>query len=403
MTPLLMPYNGVDVPHALVEVNQACNIRCRACYKDKYGLTKPLPQIMEEVDLARRFRRLDSLTLAGGEPTLHPELEAIITHAAKGGLHVQLLSNGYGLDEGRLTRLRAAGLSQVYLHIDSFQERPDAPKVTGARREPDLDALRDEVVGRGTRAGLRCALSVTLYQDNLPDLPSVVRYVLTRPDVHRLLVTCCTDFDALAGEVGGCAQRQGTPAANTRGGELAGQRVTNAEVELVLAPLGMRPYAFVASSRSDTERRWILYHAFTVYDRDGTVHTLHCDEAFGRIVGRLNAASKRFRGTYPFGQVMKSRAAAALCAAYAAVSRDGRGAALRLLARALKPGARLLQKSFVFQQGPNVTADGGIEWCKDCPDATIRNGRLVPVCMADLLSPLGSPAPPGAEGIAPLL
>jgi hypothetical protein len=26
--------------------------------------------------------------------------------------------------------------------------------------------------------------------------------------------------------------------------------------------------------------------------------------------------------------------------------------------------------------------------CRGCPDATVRNGRLVPVCIADMVSPL---------------
>ena len=36
---------------------------------------------------------------------------------------------------------------------------------------------------------------------------------------------------------------------------------------------------------------------------------------------------------------------------------------------------------------------GRVQFCWKCPDATIRNGRLVPVCMAGRLSPLGDHAP----------
>jgi len=30
----------------------------------------------------------------------------------------------------------------------------------------------------------------------------------------------------------------------------------------------------------------------------------------------------------------------------------------------------------------------GYEFCYHCPDATIRNGKLTPVCIADLVNPL---------------
>jgi hypothetical protein len=166
----------------------------------------------------------------------------------------------------------------------------------------------------------------------------------------------------------------------------------------------MRPYAYIGSSRSDEERRWILYYAFVVHGGcGGRPRVVHADEAFGAVVRRLNALSKRVRGAYPFGRVVRPAVAAGLLAAWGlAGGASALARAAGLLARAAAPGARLRQKSFVFQQGPNVTADGGVEWCKDCPDATVRNGRLVPVCMADLLSPLDRPAAPSVAA-APAL
>jgi hypothetical protein len=61
---------------------------------------------------------------------------------------------------------------------------------------------------------------------------------------------------------------------------------------------------------------------------------------------------------------------------------------LSFLVRLFIPGSHIHHKSFTFQQGPTCTEDGGIEYCKDCPDATVRNGTMVPVCLADYLFPL---------------
>src|SRR4030095_16050667 len=97
LEPLRMPYEGPDVPHAVIEVNQRCNISCTACYKDKSTYTKPLQQILDEVALVHAPRRLGVLSLAGGEPTLHPDLPAIILAIARRGVQLQLLSNGLHL------------------------------------------------------------------------------------------------------------------------------------------------------------------------------------------------------------------------------------------------------------------------------------------------------------------
>ncbi|MFW5739874.1 MAG: 4Fe-4S cluster-binding domain-containing protein, partial [Myxococcota bacterium] len=72
--PIPMPWSAQDVPHATLEVNQACNLACHGCYKWKFSYMKPLAKICEEVDIAARARKLETITLLGGEPTLHPAL-----------------------------------------------------------------------------------------------------------------------------------------------------------------------------------------------------------------------------------------------------------------------------------------------------------------------------------------
>lgn len=388
VAPMPMPYAGRSVPHVVIEVNQQCNIRCRACYKDKYGLTKPVEEIRAEVDLALRERDVSMVTLAGGEPSLHPRLDEVIADIAGRGVAVQMLSNGYQLDAEKLRRYKAAGLSKVYIHVDSHQRRPDAP--AGAS-EAQLDALRDEIAARVTAAGLPCALSLTLYRDSFGELDSIVRFVLTRPDYHRLLAICCTDVGTLAA---GAGQKDGAFGADRPAPEdLRAQTLTNAEVEASLARLGMEPFAFVASEKDPEARRWLFFHSFVITRPAGAPEVLHLGSRFKRVVSVANAISYRLRGRYPFGKVPNARKSVVTLLLYAVASLHLPTAwrVVAFLARLLAPGARLHQKSFVFQEGPHVTSSGEIDFCKDCPDATVRNGKLVPVCMADVLSPAAKP------------
>ena len=392
--PYRMPYDGERVPHLVLEVNQRCNIRCTACYKHKDGATKPVEQILAEADLALARRRLQVITLAGGEPTLHPELAEVVRALTARGVRVQMLTNGYDLSEEQLVRLREAGLKELFLHIDSLQTRPDVP--AGAS-ERELNALRRSVAEKVVRSGIACSLSLTLYRATLADLPGLVRFTLTEPSITRLLVTCCTDFDRIGrdftgGEILGTRQGTGGVKPLGPGESLAEQIVTSAEVEALLrGALGMEPFGYVASSHDLEARRWLFYYSVALHRPGQPAELLHFDPTFQRAV-KLSYGLARLRGRgYSFAQVYSSGQAALLGLLNAAASLSPRTMArtARFLAGLRSDGAWLQHKSFTFQQGPNLNADGEIEYCRDCPDATVRDGVMVPVCLVDVVKPQG--------------
>jgi hypothetical protein len=58
------------------------------------------------------------------------------------------------------------------------------------------------------------------------------------------------------------------------------------------------------------------------------------------------------------------------------------------VASSFRKGATFTGKTIFIQRAPNLTQNGELEYCNDCPDATARNGRLIPVCIADFVSPV---------------
>ncbi|MBW8003543.1 MAG: radical SAM protein, partial [Planctomycetes bacterium] len=195
LEPMLMPYIKKDVPHAVLEVNQKCNIVCRACYKHKFDYTKPLEQVKKEFDLLLSMRNLNTITLAGGEPTLHPDLSEIIRYITKKGILVQILSNGLALTDKLLRQYKKAGLKEILLHIDSFQTRPDMENI---RCEKDLNKLRNKIAEKINRNGIISSLELTLYRNALPEFNKIVYFVLSNPKIYRLLITCCHDMERTA-------------------------------------------------------------------------------------------------------------------------------------------------------------------------------------------------------------
>ena len=75
------------------------------------------------------FRRIDKLgdlgtgivSFSGGEPTLHPDLDALIRRVRRNGAIATIITNGYFLTPGRIEPLNAAGLDYLQISIDNVQ------------------------------------------------------------------------------------------------------------------------------------------------------------------------------------------------------------------------------------------------------------------------------------------
>ena len=96
-----------------------CNLACKYCneYDD---CSKPVPTEMmfRRVDKLSEFRT-SVITISGGEPLLHPELDAIIHRIRKHGMISGLITNGYLLTTERIQRLNRAGLEWLQISIDN--------------------------------------------------------------------------------------------------------------------------------------------------------------------------------------------------------------------------------------------------------------------------------------------
>jgi MoaA/NifB/PqqE/SkfB family radical SAM enzyme len=96
-----------------------CNLACTYCNEfDDVSAAVPLEE------MKRRFDRLADMgtsiiTISGGEPLLHPELDAIIAHIRKRGMIAGLITNGYLVTRERIERLNRAGLEHLQISIDN--------------------------------------------------------------------------------------------------------------------------------------------------------------------------------------------------------------------------------------------------------------------------------------------
>ncbi len=96
-----------------------CNLDCTYCNEyDKTSDPVPLQEMLRRIDeLARLGTSI--VTISGGEPLLHPELDSIIARMRHHGMIAGMITNGYLLMPDRIERLNRAGLDHMQISIDN--------------------------------------------------------------------------------------------------------------------------------------------------------------------------------------------------------------------------------------------------------------------------------------------
>src|SRR5579862_4974989 len=96
-----------------------CNLSCEYCNEyDDHSKPVPLDTMHQRLD---RLAELGTniITISGGEPLLHPDLDLIIARIRKRGMLAGMITNGYLLTAERIRRLNRAGLDHLQISIDN--------------------------------------------------------------------------------------------------------------------------------------------------------------------------------------------------------------------------------------------------------------------------------------------
>jgi hypothetical protein len=353
-----LAYAPADVPHATVETNRTCDLGCRLCYNLDRVSTKTLEEVKAEVDSLLAKRKLQALSLLGGEPTLHPDLAAIIAHVKSRGVICQLLTNGRRFlsdeDGSYLGSLVRAGLDRIQVHIDRGQSPPSGDDIEGARRR-----LFARLESRRVHFGL----SLTVYNEDRGRLAEEAKKYSRFRYFDGILAILAreplpprTQDVALEEECGGL--RRG---------------------------LGIGPSSYISSNVSREDVRWLLYLYF-LSPAGGTA--LAVSPRLDKIVRK---GYRLLTGREVFIIILPpalARAALGLTAAAECLLRPR--SAFRVLGFALRSLGTGTRLQYIAVQDPPLLDEvtGRMVLCRGCPDATLRNGRLTPVCLADRMSPL---------------
>ena len=122
-----------------------CNLSCAYCNEyDQVSQPVPLDTLVQRVDhLASLGTSI--ITLTGGEPLLHPDLDGVIARIRQHGTIATVITNGYLLTKQRIERLNSAGLDYLQISIDNVDTRrgfDEEPQGLGPKAGPAFRICR---------------------------------------------------------------------------------------------------------------------------------------------------------------------------------------------------------------------------------------------------------------------
>src|SRR3954469_4141457 len=173
---------------SLIEVTDACNLRCPICYagsgpERQHHRSLELIESMLDAVIANEGEA-DVVQISGGEPTLHPDFFAILDAAKRRPIrHLMVNTNGLRIAAEEDFAQRLAGYMpdfELYLQFDSLQAEP-----LKTLRGADLRTVRQRALERLNRLGISTTFGVTLQRGlNDVEIGEIIDFALQQPCVR---------------------------------------------------------------------------------------------------------------------------------------------------------------------------------------------------------------------------
>jgi MoaA/NifB/PqqE/SkfB family radical SAM enzyme len=112
-------FDGAHPILAQIVPMRRCNLACAYCNEyDKTSDPVPLTTMLRRIDRLAELRT-GIVTISGGEPMMHPDLDDIIRRIRHHHMLAGLITNGFYLGRERIERLNHSGLEYLQISIDN--------------------------------------------------------------------------------------------------------------------------------------------------------------------------------------------------------------------------------------------------------------------------------------------
>ena len=372
-----LPWSLSDNPIAWLEPTQQCNLACDGCYRENRTTHQSLDEVQSDLDVFARLRTFDGVSIAGGDPLVHPEIVGIVRRVTAMGRKAIINTNGLALTREMLVELKKAGLVGLTFHVDSRQGRPGWRDKT----EVQMNELRSRFVELVSSVGdLAVAFNSTVYNETLHEVPDLVAWAEQNIGrVHTMVFityrAATTDgFDYYAAGKKVDISPLVYSIENERRIDISSRDV----VDVVRRRFPeFEPCAYLNGTEKPDSFKWLVA---TRVGRAGRVHGYAGSKFMEFVQSGYHLIAGRYMSYAPSWSLAAGRSTMA-AAVFDRGIRRAAGHYVRAIARDPREALHTLHmQTIVMIQPIDLLEDGRQNMCDGCPDMTVHNGQLVWSC-----------------------
>ena len=389
-----LPWTLTDNAISWLEVTDDCNLACEGCYRPHIKNHKSLEQIAEELAVFKSRRKSDCMSLAGGDPLVHPQIVEIVRMVKEGGWKPIINTNGLALGKKLLRKLKDAGAFGFTFHIDTTQARSDSKATT----EKDHNELRLKFAKMlAEEGGLSCSFNQTVSINTLDQVNDAMDWAQQYPDIVNTMVFILfrtpdlfskseygDEYEVHAnGKVVDLGDTYESP-------EWGGDKMLKAKdvvAKIREFDTDYEPCAYLSGDQDPNATKWLLASRLASKKR-----------GFGYLGPKSMEAAQAghhfLKGTWMSYAPPKSNGSGRMTMTFMSLfDKRARAIAKRYFLNVLKNPRSLFERvhlqSFMIIQPIDVLPDGRASICDGCPDMTVHEGELYWSCRLEEIKEYG--------------
>jgi len=383
-----LPWSLTDNAISWLEVTDDCNLECEGCYRPHLKNHKSLAQIAEEMAVFKERRKSDCMSIAGGDPLVHPQIIEIVKMVKEWGWKPIINTNGLALGRKLLHKLKEAGAYGFTFHIDTTQLRSDSK----AENENEHNALRLKFAQMVAKeGGLACSFNQTVSVDTLDQVKDSMAWAQQHPDIVHTMVFILFRTPELFGDFE--VHANGVPVDITgtyEKPEWGGDSMVKAKhVVAKIQELDgdYQPCAYLSGDQDPNSTKWLVASRLASKKR-----------GFGyvgpKFMEAIQVGNHFFKGTWlSYTHPKSNRMGRLTMSFFSLIDSRVRSIAKRYLANLLKSPLSLFERvhlqTFMIIQPVDVMPDGRTNMCDGCPDMTVHEGELYWSCRLEEIKEYG--------------
>lgn len=371
-----LPWSYADNAVSWLEPTKQCNLRCEGCYRDtEVDRHKTLSEVKSDLEVFKKYRISDCVSIAGGDPLVHPEIVGIVKLVKDMGWKPILNTNGLALTPELLKDLKRAGAVGFTFHIDTSQNRPAYKHAT----ETQLNEVREKYATMLAREGnVACSFNATVSRTTLHEVPAVMDWAQHNAATVQSMVFILYRSPQLSGDFDYYAQGKkinfGTTYKESQWGEGAKVKATDIIEEFRKSDPLYEPCAYLNGTANPESTKWLM----GVRVVSGGKVKGYVTPKFMETAQTLNHA---VYGRYLSYASPKTTSKGKLWTTLTGLYDSGmRNIAKKLWLNPTSTFRKAHMQAIMVIQPIDIYADGRQDMCDGCPDMTVHEGKLVWSC-----------------------